>query len=544
MINLNKDFIDYSVLTTKYHNDEINVKQVEDVYREKVDPEIESIPKVWLATIKEFLLEDEKLFWEKEVSETVYNKLCELFNIAYDNDSFFKRLYGSLEHFFIALSGYNDIVNTLNLFKEYNVPTELELRMHYLPAYNSILEGCITNLFKFLRDNIDLADPKNLLDQTKLDGLVNIMRTRGLDILINDIDIDIRNAINHGGIYAHDEKAVTFFYNKRQEGTLSKELATYDLKRKITRLIDCASSIFVGILRFFIEKDVTFNLLKNYTTQEGIMVYQSLVRLELSTFHKKCLFLTNEFNVNDQNQVTVSFHTDELSVEDKLTFSIFTFLKLLHYFPNAQRFFLRFSSERTLPSFVSAAVSDIEDFINGKISTLEELATLIIRKESPLLWEPSTEEIDINESKTAYYNNIKKNDYEIVNIRDISTEDLKRFRVDLFIGDVARKNHVKKVVRDAINEIRVLKNYPNLRYKVKHGEISADAIYINVFKHKAREGRKEKHLISNNINFIAAVQYNKISKNKLAYETERNGVWKDFIFRQEGNIEYGWNPNF
>ncbi|MFY2253441.1 hypothetical protein ACOSZH_26470 [Priestia megaterium] len=541
---MNTAFIDNIILTTKHHNDEINIKQVEGLYREKVNPKIESIPKIWLATIKEFLLEDEKLFWEKEMSEAVNNKLCELFDTAHDKDIFFRRLYGSLEHFFIALSGYNDIVNTLNLFKEYNIPTELELRMHYLPTYNSILEGCITNLFKFLRDNVDLADSKNLLDQTKLDGLVNIMRTRGLGILISDIDIDMRNAINHGGIYAHDEKSVTFFYNKRKEGTLSKTLKIYDLKRKITKLIDCASSIFVGILSFFIEKNITFDLLKNYASPQGIMVYQSLVRLELSTFHKKCLFLTNECNVNDQNQVTVSFHTDELSIEDKLTFSIFTFLKLSHYFPDAQKFFLQFSSERTLSSFIGAFVSDIEDFKNGKISTLEELATTIIRKESPLLWEPFTEEIDINESKSAYYNNIKKVDYEIVNIRDVSTEDQKRFRVDLFIGDVTRRNHVKKVVRDAVDEIKELKNYPNLRYKVKHGEFSADAIYINVFKHKAREGRKEKHLVSNNSNFIAVVQYNKFSKNKLTYETQRKILWKDFIFRQEDDIEYGWNPNF
>ncbi|RAS83086.1 hypothetical protein [Priestia endophytica] len=541
---MNQKFIEYSVLAMKYHNDEISIEKIENMYKEKIDSNITKIPKIWLATIKDFLFEDEKLFWEKEISEAVYTKICELNNAASNDNIFFERFYSSLEHFFIALSGYDDIINTLNLFKEYSIPNELELRMHYLPTYNSIVEGCLANLFKFLRDNLDLADSKNLLEQTKLDGLVNIMRTRGLEILITDIDIDIRNAINHGGIYVHDEKGVTFFYNKRQKGTLSKELSTYDLERKITKLIDCASSIFVGILRFFIDKGITLDRLKRYSNQENILVYQSLVRLELSTFHKKCLFLTNDFNINTQNQITASFHTEELSVGEKLEFALLTFFRLYHYFPNHQRFFLRFSSERALPSVIGVNISDIEDFVNGKIANPEDLASLIVHKETPILWEPSVEEIDIKEAKTAYYSNIKNNDYEITDIKDVSTENQKRFRANLFIGEVTRKNHVKKAVRDAINEIKLLKNYPKLQHRIKHGDISADAIYINIFKQKARKGRREKHLISNNENFIATVQYNNNLKNKQTHEIERNGVWKDFIFRQEGDIEYGWNPNF
>jgi hypothetical protein len=541
---LNQKYISYSVITTEYHNKEFSIEKLLKSYNDKIDHRIKKIPKIWLPLIKGFLFEDERIFWEKEKSEKVYQKLCELYDTSINKEEFFQRFYDSLEHFFIALSAYDDIINTINLYKEYRVPDPLEVRMYYLPTYNSIVEGCMTNLFKFLRDNLDLVDQSNLLAQTKLNGLIEVMNSRGLDILTVDLDVDIRNAINHGGVYATDEKRVTFFFNKGKQGTQSKDLTVYDLKRKIFNLLDCSSSIFVGVIQFLIEKEIDFNMLQNYSSNKKQMIYESLVKLELSTFNKKCLFLASSTTINSEKQINVSFYTDEISSEEKLQFSILTFLRLFYYFTKAERFFLNFSSERTLPSFISSNANDIKKFITGEIKTLEELAQTVVKNNPSLLWEPYTEEIDVNEAKKAYYQDIIKENYEIRNIQDISMEDIKRFKLELYIKNVSRRNHVKKVVREVVREIKNLRNYPNLKHKIKYGDMPADVIYMSVYKYRAREGRREKYLVSNNDNFIATVQYNVDPKFKITQDSLRDGVWKDLVFRQEGDIEYGWNPNF
>ncbi|USK42237.1 hypothetical protein [Cytobacillus oceanisediminis] len=540
---MNSYIINHMVKTTDYHNREFSLENLLQSYNEKVENKISQIPKIWLPLARDFLFDDEKSFWNKEISDTVFHKLNAILQNCEDQDRFYQRFYDSLEHFFIALSAFNEITNTIKLYKEYHVPEPLKLRMYYLPTYNSIVEGCMTNLFKFIRDNLDLIDSKNLLEQTKLNGLVEALNSRGLGILTGDIDVDLRNAINHGGVYATDEKEVTFFYSKGKKGTKSKHMQDYDIKRKIVKLVDTTSSIFLGVIRFFIEHKMDFNSLEKYASEEKQMVYESLVKLELSTYNKKCLFLSSSTNIKQEEQINISFYTDDISRNEKFEFSIWTFLKLYYYFPESKRFHLSFSSERTLPSFIDINTNDIKRFHRGEIRTLEELVQVVIKNNTIMLWEPYTEEIDKKEAKKAYYQDIIYEKYEIRNITDISTENRKRFKCELYIKDATRRNHVKQVIRQAVEEIKNLQNYPNLKHKIKFGDISADLVNITVYKNRARDGKRERYLISNNENFIATVQYYVHPKYKIN-DSLKDGIWKDLKFRKEEDIEYGWNPNF
>jgi hypothetical protein len=96
---LNNEYISYSVIATEYHNKEFSIEKLLKSYNDKIDHRIKKIPKIWLPLVKGFLFEDERIFWEKEKSEKVYQKLCELYNTSINKEEFFQRFYDSLEQY-------------------------------------------------------------------------------------------------------------------------------------------------------------------------------------------------------------------------------------------------------------------------------------------------------------------------------------------------------------------------------------------------------------------------------------------------------------
>ncbi|WP_273854175.1 hypothetical protein [Guptibacillus spartinae] len=161
-----------------------------------------------------------------------------------------------------------------------------------------------------------------------------------------------------------------------------------------------------------------------------------------------------------------------------------------------------------------------------------------------MLWEPYLEDINIIEAEKNYFTDIIEQNYKVTEIKDISTEDTKRFKATVYIENANRKNHVRQDIFKIMDTLKKLKNYPNLKYKTKHGEIPADLIQLTIYKVEARSGRREKYLISSNENFIATVQYFSHQNYKLSHTSLKGNIWKDLKFRREGDIEFGWNPNF
>ncbi|WP_273854174.1 hypothetical protein [Guptibacillus spartinae] len=214
--------------------------------------------------------------------------------------------------------------------------------MFYIPIYNSILEGCWTNLLKFWRNLLNLVDDKDLIRQNKLNSLVELVNKRGLSKITTDIDVDIRNAINHGGVHIVDENTAIFQYNKGSQGMQTKEKDINKFKRQIYNLVDIASSTFLGILKFLNKMEYDFPLLSSYTGK-GV-VYDSLVKLNISTYNKTCNYIYKSQTIKDQTQLNISYYTDEMSLEEKLEFSIFNFMKLHLYYPEIERFYIKFTS--------------------------------------------------------------------------------------------------------------------------------------------------------------------------------------------------------
>ncbi|MBE7150854.1 hypothetical protein FUT12_25685 [Bacillus mycoides] len=527
----------------QFFEKEIPNEEMLALINEKLELNLNELPYLWSPIIYQHIFEGEKIYWNREVMNLTYDKMNEIQNSTKEKQKFDAALAGALEHFFISLSAFNDIVKNIKLNKELGMLPQIEFRMFYIPVYNSLVEGCWTNLLKFWRDLLNLVDAKDLLPQSKLNSLVEMVNKRGLEELTKDIDVDIRNAINHGGIHIIDDQTAIFQYSKGRDGVQTKQEKVYKFKRKIFNLIDLASSTYVGILKFLSEEKFDFKSLAPYLENE--FVYDSLVKLEVSSYYKSCVYIDKSQTIDTKsNQLNLSFYTDEMYLDEKLTFSIFTFLKLHLFYPTIDRFFITFKSERCLLSFIIADSVDLKMFYTGELESLEILTKKIIQKNTPMLHNPYLEEIDVNEAKKKFYSDIKTEKYEITDIKDISMEDRKRFKATVYVKGAYRKNHIKQITNEVVKEIKNLKNTPDLKHKIKFGEMPADLVTLTLYQIKARDGRREKYQMSSNTNFIATVQYFSESKYKLPHIELKDKIWNDLKFRTEGNIEYGWNPNF
>ncbi|PFN14418.1 hypothetical protein COE20_28745 [Bacillus cereus] len=527
----------------QFFEKEIPNKEILALVNEKLESNLNELPYLWSPIIYQYIFEDEKIYWDRKIMNVTYERMQEIYFLNKEPQQFITVLAEALEYFFVAFSAFNDIVKNIKLNKELGGPPQIEFRMFYIPVYNSLVEGCWTNLLKFWRNLLNLVDVKDLLPQNKLNSLVELVNGRGLGSLTKDIDVDIRNAINHGGIHIIDDQTAIFQYSKGKNGIKTKQIKLYKFKRTISNLIDLASGTFVGILKFLSEERFDFKGLSPYIENE--FVYDSLVKLEISSYFKSCVYIYKSQTMDTKsNQLNLSFYTDEMSIDEKLNFSIFTFLKLYLYYPEIDRFFISFKSERCLSSFIIADSCDLKMFYTGELESLDILAEKVIQKNTPLLYDPYLEAIDINEAKKKFYSNIKTEKYEVVNIKDISMEDRKRFRATIYVEGAYRKNHIKQIVNEVIHKIKKLKNAPDLKHKIKFGEMPADLVHLTVYQVRARDGRREKHQISSNTNFIATVQYFSDKKYMLPHSGLKDKIWEDLKFRTEGNIEYGWNPNF
>lgn len=529
----------------RFHEKEYPTEELLSLVNDKLDFNTKNLPHTWLPLIYKFLFEEEKIYWDKEIIDLTYHKINKIHLIADEKQEFqdfVTMLSQALEYLFISLSSFNDIVKNITLRNDNNISEEVEFRMYYIPLYNSIIEGCWTNLLKFWRNLLNFVDEKNLLPQNKLHSLVETINKRGLEELTKNIDVDIRNAINHGGIFITDEKTAIFQYSKGKDGVQTKQVSLYNFRRVIFNLIDVASSTYLGIIKYFCQKNIDFDFLSKFIESE--FVYDSLVKLEISSYLNSCQYIFKSQTINDEQQINLKFYTDELTAAEKLEFSIFTFLKLYLYYPEVNRYFITFSSERCLPSFISANSADVAKLYNRELNSLEDLTKLILQNNTPLLNEPYLEDINISEAKKNVFSNIKSAHYEVTDIKDISMENGKRFKANVYIVDAYRRNHIKTLVTEIIEKLTYLKNYPNLKHKTKFGDMPADLVQLTLYKVKAREGRREKHLISSNENFIATVQNYSDIKFKLTHTSLKEKIWRDLKFRTEGNIEYGWNPQF
>ncbi|MCC9987304.1 hypothetical protein HK339_00220, partial [Streptococcus agalactiae] len=149
-------------------------------------------------------------------------------------------------------------------------------------------------------------------------------------------------------------------------------------------------------------------------------------------------------------------------------------------------------------SFFNISTKQIIAFSNGEIE-FEEVVRAVIP--DSMMWEINTEERNEIEDNFRFYPDINGEAYTISEITDISLENVKRFSAVFVLSKTVTKFQIKKLIKEAIEQISSIENYGFASNKVKYGKMSADIVYLTVYHNQLRRNKK-RELFPENDNFI------------------------------------------
>ena len=189
------------------------------------------------------------------------------------------------------LSGYNaymQVTNVINDLSGLNDSPAMKNRQFRIPTYVSIVEGCLTNLYRFIALIINQTSTKDYASTYKLNPLCEILNKNGFDKLTESVNINIRNAINHGGIvFEEDGKKIVFHYTENKR-SVSSTFTTYEFDQLINDVYDTASAIILGITVFLNSNWKTVTVDRSSKT----FVAFSLLGMELSIPTVRCRYIS------------------------------------------------------------------------------------------------------------------------------------------------------------------------------------------------------------------------------------------------------------
>ena len=494
--------------------------------QEKLKPGIENISKEMLCIIYDVLNREPSCYWDKNVYQQTYNQLN---NIIIDYPTKINLNEEILEHFLIGYNTYRQITDIINDLSNLNDSPEIKNRLYRIPTYISIVEGCLTNLFRVIILILDQTTTKDFASNKKLNPICEILKSNGFELLVGDVNISIRNAINHGGIiFKENGNQIDFQYTEKGKSVVTSK-RTYELDTIINKVYDIASGVLLGICIFFNENFELISLKKN----EKLFIQFSLMGMELSipTIRCKCI---SELPDNKQINIDIYIQGSERTVI--INTAIMLSIMVYERYNDYEQYMFFFSNERLQGSWMRFYNQEISDLTQNK-RTVEEVCNEISKRKDCIIFEASDENIDLQEVKYYSYPNYSESNFKINCVGDASLPDRKRLKANVYIGDITEKEQILEIIQKAIDWLKMVKNVPSPTFRIKHGNMEADALYIKVYR---KDARRNKELYPNNENFVCCVDYNIDGKTTLEHGGVPANIWCQLHHMQIGNVQFAW----
>ena len=261
-----------------------------------------------------------------------------------------------------------------------------------------------------------------------------------------------------------------------------------------------------------------------------------LLSMELSVPGIHCRYITE---VPDNKQLNLDIYTENTSqafiFQTALMLSMLVYPQLSDY----KQYLIAFSGERLQTSWIRFTNQEVYDAIN-QIQPLDQVVQAAIKRKDIMMFEPSTEDVDLQEIKYFRFPNYKTNDFFINQVADASIEDRKRIKYHLFIGTEVNKERIIELILKSIQWAKRLKNVDSPTLHRKCGDMDADAIYINVYRY---DGRKEKELYPQNENFVCFVDYNIDGTTTLVHGGLPVWIWNRLYHEKSGLLNIAWRES-
>jgi hypothetical protein len=494
---------------------------------DKINEDINSLSHEMLCIFNDVINIEPSCYWNKNVYQQTYSQLEKLFdehampiNI---NDEI-------MEHFLIGYHTYRQITEIISDLSKLNDNNEIKNRLYRIPTYISIVEGCLTNLFRVITLILNQTSEKDFASAKKLKSICEILKSNGFDLLVADVNVNIRNAINHGGIIFKDNgKIMDFQYTENRMSVISS-MHTYEFDTLINKVYDTASAVLLGIC-----SNINNHIgLITVDKSEKLFVQFCLLGMELSIPN---INIRSISGLSNFKQINVDIEIENSDKAFIMEISILLAILVYNRYCDYQQYMFLFRNERLQGSWVRFTNQEIKDMTDS-VRPFDDVMKSVMERDDCIIFDASTEEIDMQEIKYYRFPNHSEEDYKLNNIEDASLPDRKRLRAHLFIGDISEKEKILGIIYKSIDWLKSVRNVPSPTLPHKYGTMDADALYINVYRNDTR-GNKE--LFPTNDNFVCLVDYNSNGETTLKDGGLPKSIWKQLYHEKLGNIQIAWS---
>lgn len=493
-----------------------------------IDSNAKDINNAFIFIFDKILHTDPSSYWNKEVYDETLSLLEHLYVSSNGKLNVDELLFN---YFLMGYNSYTQITEVIGDVKLFNISSELKTRLYRLPTYTSLVESCLSNFLRVIVNLIGQNNGKDYSVQNKLGALIDIIKKFGFNQIASNTNVNIRNAINHGKVIVRSsptENELIFHY---EEKNIAKTMTmkTYEFDKILDNTYDMVSGVLLALSSFFNNHIDLLNIDKS----KKDYISFSFHALELSTPKTQCINISDIENVNQLNIEMKVEKTDRgyLGV-------LATLISLLIYekYNDYDQYLISFSNPRMINGWIRFKNQEIQD-MTTKNKDFDQVVKEVIKRNDYMIFDASSEEIDLNEVKYFCFPNYNGENFKINNVQDSSVPDRKRLRAHLFINEETDKLKILNIINQAIEWLKTVKNPPSPSWPQKHGDMPADSLYINVYR---KDGRKSKEMSNNNENFVCFVDYNENGITTLEHGGVPLGTWKSYHHEKIGNLKIAW----
>ena len=466
------------------------------------------------------------MYWDKDVfkqTESLLEKLFQSYSGALSIDS------DTYNYFLMGYNAYCQLCATISDIGSFNIEQEIKTRLYRLPTYSTILESCLSNFLRLLVTIVGQGVGKDYTTQNTLGQLIDVIHANGYSEISQRINVNIRNAINHGKVRMRKTPTdqICFFYTENRTQKC-QEMPIYEFDKLMDNIFDTVSAVLLALTTFFNNHK---QLIKTNPKKD----YVSFARLSMSLSIPGiyCNAISDTENSKQMNVDIDIANTDKTHIAQ-----IASLLAVLiyDYYNDYEQYMFSFSHPRMISGWIRYKKEEIVSLYD-KTQTIDSVLKEVIDRGDYIYFPPSTEQIDLGEVKYFCFPNYSSVLYQINNVQDVSVEDKKRLRASLFIGDVAVREKILSIINDAIEWLNTLKNPASPQIIKKHGNMPADAIYINIYRN---DSRKDKEINEQNENFVCFVDYNTNGETTLLNGGLPKAIWDSLRHEKVDNMFIAW----
>lgn len=505
---------------SKAHSDELKIQ-----IHEKLNHNIEEISPEMLCIFHDILNQEPCNYWNHSVYIQTYFMLDKLFHESNGDILFEDKL---IEHFLTGYHSYCQITDSIKDLEQLNDNPELKNRLYRIPTYEAIVEKCLSNFFQVIV--LVFGQTKKDFTQIKESSQVyDLLRNNYFDLLVADLNENISDAIKQGGILLKESgKEIAFLYQENKKSQILS-ISANDFDTLINKAYDTASGVLLGLCNFLNDH---IDLIKVDRKEKSYLSF-GLFQMELSIPSIRCKGI-NDSNEDDQLNVDIIIENGER------TFILQTAIELsmLVYerYPDYKKYYFSFHNDRLQTSWVRFEKEEIYDMIH-KNRTFENVLSQIYERKDCEISDSSMEDIDLQDVKYFRFPNYQGEGFTINQLEDVSLQDRKRIKANLYLGDVCEKHRILEIVREAIHWLSFIETVANPKIQWKHGMMEADSIYINIYRF---DSRMNKNISMQNQNFVCFVDYNLDGETILKDGDMSLDIWNELHHERNGDIRIAW----